>query len=125
MIRVPIARAALAACVATYLAAAPSVARAADPDVSQLYPRLDAYYDCGEDYVRVNLAPSLFGARQACRQQLAAYLEIISFMAQMTHPRDFKRAAPDDPEVVEHVAKTRATVEAEFETRVNERLGRR
>jgi hypothetical protein len=124
MSRVPNVRAGVAACVVACLGAVPAV-RAADPDVSQLFPRLHAYYDCGENYVRVNLAPSQFGARQACRQQLAAYLEIVTFMSQMTNPRDGHRAAVDDPAVVEHVASTRATVEAEFASRVGEKLGAR
>jgi hypothetical protein len=95
---------------------------AADPPADALYPRLDAYYARGDEYVRNVIVKSVEGAQRTCRGKLEAYLEVISFMAQMTNPRDFKRAPPDDPAVLERVANARATVEAEFAKRVREAI---
>jgi hypothetical protein len=97
----------------------------ADPSAADLYPRLDAYYACGYDFAAKSADKSIDGAQRACRGRLESYLEIVSFMAQMTNPREMQRARPDDPVVVKKVAETRMEVQAEFARRVREQLARK
>jgi hypothetical protein len=99
-----------------------TAARAADPSAADVWPRLEAYYACGSAQVQKGAPPSIDGVRRACSRQLESYLEAVSFVAQMTNPRDMQRARPDDPVVVQKVAAVRAEVEAEFSRRVRELL---